>query len=170
MAEQKQGDQLEPTYSSSVKIRGAAPRTCRKRWTIGRGDERGSGISALMARQDDDDISSAISVWIVFLSHSNNCGGEDRVFGYDKRTSTILNRWHHSPLLHSKGQFLESELFKERNTYENTWLRRMFTVIWVLVDPFHKCMKTFRKSLVSHSMLLIYRIYFLSNCVVVINH
>ena len=29
-------------------------RTCRKRWTIGRGGERVSGISVLMTRQDDD--------------------------------------------------------------------------------------------------------------------
>ena len=43
-----------PTYSSSVYIRGVALKTCRKRWTIGRGGERGSGISLLMARQDDD--------------------------------------------------------------------------------------------------------------------
>ena len=55
MAEQKQGDQFEPTYSSTVRIRGVALRTYRKRWTIGRGGERGSGISVLMARQDDDD-------------------------------------------------------------------------------------------------------------------
>ena len=55
MAEQKQGDQLEPTYSSSVRIQGVALMTCRKRWTIGRGGERGSGISVLMAPQDDDD-------------------------------------------------------------------------------------------------------------------
>ena len=55
MAEQKQGDQLEPTYSSSVRIRGVALRTCQKLWTIGRSGERGSGISVLMARQDDDD-------------------------------------------------------------------------------------------------------------------
>ena len=55
MAKQKQGDQLEPTYSSSVRIRGVAMKTCRKRSTIGRGDERGSGISVLKARQDDDD-------------------------------------------------------------------------------------------------------------------
>ena len=31
MAEQKQGDQLEPTYSSSVRIRDVALRTCQKR-------------------------------------------------------------------------------------------------------------------------------------------
>ena len=55
MAEQNQGDQLEPTYSSSVRIRGVALRTCQKRRTIGRSGERGSGISELMARHDDDD-------------------------------------------------------------------------------------------------------------------
>ena len=55
MAKQKQGDQLEPTYSSSVRIRGVALRTCRKRWTIGRGGERGSGISVQIAWHDDDD-------------------------------------------------------------------------------------------------------------------
>ena len=55
MAEQKQGDQLEPTYSSSVRIRDVALRTCQKRWTIGRSSERGSGISVLAARQNDND-------------------------------------------------------------------------------------------------------------------
>ena len=44
MAEQRQGDQLEPTYSSSVQIRDVALRTCRKRWT-----------RVLMAWHDDDD-------------------------------------------------------------------------------------------------------------------
>ena len=55
MAEQKQGDQLEPIYRSSMMIQGVALRTCRKRWTMGSGGERGSGIFVLMARQDDDD-------------------------------------------------------------------------------------------------------------------
>ena len=56
MAEEKQGDQLEPTYSSSGRIRGVALRTCQMRCTIGRGGERGSRISALMTRQVDDEI------------------------------------------------------------------------------------------------------------------
>ena len=55
MAEQKQGDQLEPTYSSSVRIPDVALRIHQKRWTIGRSDERGSGISMLVAQHDDDD-------------------------------------------------------------------------------------------------------------------
>ena len=51
MDEQRQNDQLEPTYNSSV----VALKTNRKRWTIKKGGERGSGRSALMARHDDDD-------------------------------------------------------------------------------------------------------------------
>ena len=55
MAGKKQGDQLEPTYSSSLRIRDVALTTCQKRWTIGRRDEIGSGISMLVARWEDDD-------------------------------------------------------------------------------------------------------------------
>ena len=54
-AEQKQGNQLEPTYSSFVRIRDVALMTNQKRWTIGRSGERGSRISVLVALQDDDD-------------------------------------------------------------------------------------------------------------------
>ena len=53
MAEQKQGDQFKPTYSSSVRIQDVALRSCQKQWTIGRSGERGSGISVLVARHDD---------------------------------------------------------------------------------------------------------------------
>ena len=55
MAKQKQDDQLEHTYSSYVRIRDAARKTCQKRLTIGRSGERGSGISVLPARHEDDD-------------------------------------------------------------------------------------------------------------------
>ncbi len=55
MDEQKQDDQLEPTYSSSVPIQDVVLKTCRKQWTMSRGGERGSGISVLMARHEDDD-------------------------------------------------------------------------------------------------------------------
>ena len=48
MAEQKQDDQLEHTYSSYVKIRDVALKK-------GRSGERGSGISVLAARPDDED-------------------------------------------------------------------------------------------------------------------
>ena len=55
MAEQKQDGQLEHTYSSSVRIRDVALKTCQRRWTIGRSGERRSGISVLAAWHDDDD-------------------------------------------------------------------------------------------------------------------
>ena len=42
MARQKQDDQLEHTYSSYVRIRDVARKTCQKRWTIGRSGERWS--------------------------------------------------------------------------------------------------------------------------------
>ena len=55
MAEQKQDDQLEHTYSSYVRIQDVALKTRQKRWMIGRSGERVSGISVLAARHDDDD-------------------------------------------------------------------------------------------------------------------
>ena len=50
MAEQKEGDQLERTYSSLVRIWDVALRTYRKQWTIGRSGERGLGIPLMAAR------------------------------------------------------------------------------------------------------------------------
>ena len=55
MTEQKQDDQLEHTYSSYMRIRDVALKTCQRRWTIGRSVERGSGLSVLAAQHDDDD-------------------------------------------------------------------------------------------------------------------
>ena len=55
MAKQRQDDQLEHKYSSSVRIRDVALKTCQRLWMIGRSGERGSGISVLAARHDDDD-------------------------------------------------------------------------------------------------------------------
>ena len=54
MAEQKQDDQLEHTYSSYVKIWDVVWKTCRRRWTIGKSGERGSGITVRAAWHDDD--------------------------------------------------------------------------------------------------------------------
>ena len=55
MAKQKQDNQLEHTYSSYVRIWDVALKACQRWWTIGRSGERGSGISVLPARHDDDD-------------------------------------------------------------------------------------------------------------------
>ena len=65
MAEQKQDDQLKHTYSSYVRIRDVALKTCWRWWTIWRGGERGSGISVL-ATQHDDDHYIYIYVYILF--------------------------------------------------------------------------------------------------------
>ena len=56
MAVQKQDNQYERTFSSYVRIRDVVLKTYQGRWTIGRSGERGSGISVLPARYDDDDI------------------------------------------------------------------------------------------------------------------
>ena len=55
MAAQKQDDQLERAFSSYVRIQAVVLKTYLGRWTIGRSGERGSGISVLPARYDDDD-------------------------------------------------------------------------------------------------------------------
>ena len=69
MAVQKQDDQHEHTYSSYVRIRDVALKTCQRRWMIGRSGERGSGISVLAARHDHDDTTIALSI-LVKLSPS----------------------------------------------------------------------------------------------------
>ena len=55
LAAQKQDDQLERTFSIYVRIQDVVLKTYLGRWTIGRSGERGSGISVLPARYDDDD-------------------------------------------------------------------------------------------------------------------
>ena len=64
MAVKKQDDQHEHTFSSCVWIRDVVLRTCPERWTIGRSGERGSGISVLPARHDDDIYSIYIYIYI----------------------------------------------------------------------------------------------------------
>ena len=85
MDEQKQDDQLQPTYSSSVPIRDIAWKTCRGRWTMERGSEWGSGRSVLVVRHDDHEyylnhgrrklVDSYISPWYYFESEPNNSTG-----------------------------------------------------------------------------------------------
>ena len=75
MDEQRQDDQLEPTYNSSVPIQNVALKTCWKQWTIEKGGERGSEISVPMSRHDDDDSIHLFTYFLFFLapnSHSNN--------------------------------------------------------------------------------------------------
>ena len=53
MDELKLDDQLEHTYSSYVRIRDVAQKTCQRRWTIGKSGKR--GLSVLAVWHDDDD-------------------------------------------------------------------------------------------------------------------
>ena len=87
MAEQKQDDQLGHTYSSYVRIRDVALKTYRRRWTIGRSGERGSGISVPAARHDDDE---------VFLSNMNKL---------------LADAWFHIILFNSNNYIVSSKYF-----------------------------------------------------------
>ena len=84
MEMQRQDDQLEPTYCSSVPIHDVTLTTCRKQWTIGRSDERGSGRSVLIARRDDD------ILIIFFLNKIHPISVTLQVFKADTRQQTIL--------------------------------------------------------------------------------
>ena len=66
MDEQKWGDQLESIYNNSVPIQDVALKNYRERWTIEKGGRRGSEISAVAARHDDDDYDDIyISIYIM---------------------------------------------------------------------------------------------------------
>ena len=54
MDEQRQDDQLEPIYNSSVPIQDVALKTPREQWTIETVGEKRSGKSVLAVRYDDD--------------------------------------------------------------------------------------------------------------------
>ena len=80
-----QDDQLEHTYSSYVRIRDVTMKTCQRRWMIGRSGKRGSEISVLAARYDDDknvfiNTSSPVvydlNVSTVSLERGNNLSNE----------------------------------------------------------------------------------------------
>ena len=68
MAVQKQDDQHGHTFSSYVRIRDVVLKTCQRRWTIGKSGERGSGISVLPARYDDDDNLQRFIIIIIIIT------------------------------------------------------------------------------------------------------
>ena len=85
MAEQKQDDQLEPTYNSYVKIQDVVQKTCRRRWTIEKSGERGSGISVQVARHDNDEIR-----WIPSVD-ANLLSDQIRPWSYLRHLNNILS-------------------------------------------------------------------------------
>ena len=62
MDKQRQDNQLEPTYNSSMPIRNVALKTYRGRWMIEKGGERGWGRSALVVGHDDE-FSSKVQIF-----------------------------------------------------------------------------------------------------------
>ena len=55
MNEQRQENQLKPTYNRSAPTWEVALETRQKQWMIEKGGERGSGVSILLVPHDDDD-------------------------------------------------------------------------------------------------------------------
>ena len=73
MDEQSQEDKLEPTYNSFVPILDIALKTCGKQWLIENGGKKGSGISVLMAwNEDNDDIYIYIYIYIYTFKKKQN--------------------------------------------------------------------------------------------------
>ena len=86
MAVQKQDDQHKHTFSNYVRIRDVVQKTCLKRWTIGKSGERGSGISVLPARHDDDDDCS----WDLYTTGQIVDGLQQR-----RNLVFIKRKWNH---------------------------------------------------------------------------
>ena len=90
------------TYSSYVRIRDVALKTCQRRWTIGRSGERGSGISVLVALHDDDednDFKWPSNVAQETLRTTCDSQNSERIFVNPSRISCSLNfllylLWH----------------------------------------------------------------------------
>ena len=76
MDEQRQDDQPEPIYNSSVSIQDIDLKTSREQWTIETGGKRGSGRSVLTARHDD-----YIYIYIYIYT-----GWNDKIVALEKTT------------------------------------------------------------------------------------
>ena len=101
MGVQKQDDQHEHTFSNYVRIQDVVQKTCLRRWTIGKSGERGSGISVLPARHDDDD---EVDVIFWFVIKSLVCSIKMQNYRYTKWNRTynrfykLIRKLHHLTL------------------------------------------------------------------------
>ena len=91
MEVQGQDEQLKHAYSSSVPIRDVPLKTCRNQWTIGRGGERGSEISVLVARRDD--IYIYIYIYIVIYRQTVSLNHNSSVW----LDSQDVSSWNRNP-------------------------------------------------------------------------
>ena len=110
MAVQKQDDQHEHTFSSYVRIRDVVLKTYLGRWTIGRSGERGSCISVLPARYDDDD--NVLAVTSILLYGCTTWTLTKRLEkklddNYTRMLRAILNKsWRQRPTRHQLYGYL----------------------------------------------------------------
>ena len=108
MAEQKQDDQLEYTYSSYVRIRDVALKTCQRQWTIGGSDKRGSGISVLAARHDGDNVDDEDPIGCYHSGPESGSNANKEIickFKSSSITGTSLSDCFVSYLGHSLGEY-----------------------------------------------------------------
>ena len=120
MAMQKQDDQLWHTFSSYVRIRDVVLKTCLGRWTIGRSSERGSGISVLPARHDDDDDDIQPLLQQLFKEH-NIVPQKSRSNKREWNTKT------HQSVCPMSNAYVK----KIRNIYSLYDIRPIFQAVWL---------------------------------------
>ena len=116
MAEQKQDDQVEHTYSSYVRIRDVVLKTSQRRWMIGRSGERGSGISVLAAGHDDD------AFVIVYTEY--------RLFSFLQVETNFFCLYINVYLLTSWAGPLDKELWRITYTHTHT---HIYTYIYIYI-------------------------------------
>ena len=127
MAAQKQDDQHEHTFSSYVRIQDVVLKTYLGQWTIGRSGERGSGISVLPARYDDDDDNMPNPFFIhINSSTSNKIVWHKKTFKYYLTHTLYPIRCYHSESEH--WQWKDTPHFPKLQYYWGLTIR-LFSVI-----------------------------------------
>ena len=71
-----------------MRIRDVVKKTCRRRWTIGKSSERGSGISVLPARHDDDD-DDIVTYWPLTEPSCSGCVNRKTVMRASKQLTWV---------------------------------------------------------------------------------
>ena len=121
MAAQKQDDQHERTFSSYVRIQVVVLKTYLGRWTIGRSGERGSGISVLPARYDDDDVKARIDK-MQQNSRFRVCNDTDKMINHIIRKCSKLAPKEYKTRHDWVGKVIHWELCKKfQFDYTNKW-------------------------------------------------
>ena len=117
MAVQKQDDQHKHTFSNYVRIQDVVQKTWLRRWTIGKSGEKGSGISVLPARHDDD-------IYIYIYIYISSC--------HDISTDIPDPLSPHLPIVHCFRQILRAtfRIGTELLYVGSSWLSFLCSSIW----------------------------------------